>query len=176
MVDGDDAGFRSVKSPRFPCRVDCYAFPDARGLLDRGAQFRFVVLKRRGETPVAKRIGTGLVHFDEVGAFLELLADNGDEFSRAVGVGGIGEDALLRIVTDCVFVPAENVDGIAAYSKPWSGNGAAIDGVANGSIGGSGAFGAHVAFGGEAGHQIVSRGESSDDRALRDGLLDGLQI
>ena len=51
-----------------------------------------------------------------------------------------------------------------------------IDGVAHGGVGGAGAFGAHVALGGEAGHEIVARGESGDDGALRDGFLDGLQI
>ena len=118
----------------------------------------------------------GFVDLDEVRAFLELLADHGDEFGGVVGVRRVRENALLGIVADGVFVAAENIDGVAADAQTRPGDQAVIDGVAHGGIGRACAFGAHVAFGGEAGHQVVARGEGGDDGALRDGFLDGLQI
>ncbi len=93
-----------------------------------------------------------------------------------VGVGGVGENVLLGIEADGVFVAAENVDGVAADAQARAGDEAVVDGVADGGVGGAGAFGAHVALGGEAGHEVVARGERGDDGALRDGFLDGLQI
>ncbi len=51
-----------------------------------------------------------------------------------------------------------------------------IDGVAHGGVGGARAFGAHVALGGEAGHQIGAAASVGEDGALRDGFLHGLQI
>ncbi len=51
-----------------------------------------------------------------------------------------------------------------------------VDGVAHGDVGAAGAFGAHVAFGGEAGHDVGFGGGRGDEGALRDGLLDGLQV
>ena len=126
--------------------------------------------------PSRDRVAAGLVDLDEVGAFLELLADHGDEFVGVVGVGGVGENVLLGIVADGVFVAAENVDGVAADAQARAGNQAVIDGVAHGGVGRARAFGAHVALGGEAGHQIVAGGERGEDGALRDGFLDGLQV
>ena len=105
-----------------------------------------------------------------------MLADDGYQFVGVVGVGRVGKHVLLGIVADGVFVAAENVDGIAADAHARAGDEAVIDGVANGGVGGARAFGAHVALGREAGHQIVAGGERSDDGALRHGLLDGLQI
>ncbi len=83
---------------------------------------------------------------------------------------------LFGIVADGVFVAAENVDGVAADAQARTGDEAAIDGVAHGGVGCARAFGAHVALGGEAGHQVVTRGQRGDDGALRDGFLHGLQI
>ena len=83
---------------------------------------------------------------------------------------------LLGIVADGVFVAAKNVDGVAADAQARAGDESLIDGVAHGGVGGARAFGAHVALGGEAGHQIVASGERRHDGALRDGFLDGLQI
>src|ERR1700722_3273000 len=65
---------------------------------------------------------------------------------------------------------------MAADAQAWSVNGTFIDCVANGSVGGACAFGAHVALGGEAGEKIVACGECGENGALRDGFLDGLQI
>ena len=83
---------------------------------------------------------------------------------------------LLGIEVDGVLVAAENVDGIAADAQARAGDEALIDGVAHGGIGGAGALRPHVALGGEAGHQIVPRGERGQDSALRDRFLDRLQI
>ena len=83
---------------------------------------------------------------------------------------------LRRVVTDGVFVAAEDVDGVAADAQARAGNQALVDGVADGGIGGACAFGAHVALGGEAGHQVVAGGERGEDGALGDGFLDSLQV
>ena len=145
-------------------------------LRDCGGEFVFGVLVGRGEFSVREGVCAGFVNFDEVRAFFELLADYGDEFGGIVGVGGVGEDVLLRVVADGVFVAAENVDGVAADAQARAGNLAVIDGVADGGVRGAGAFGAHVALGGEAGEEVVARGERGDDGALRDGFFHGLQI
>ena len=56
------------------------------------------------------------------------------------------------------------------------GNQPLIDGIAHGGIGRAGAFRAHVALGGEAGHQVVAGGQHGEDGALRNGFLNGLQV
>ena len=56
------------------------------------------------------------------------------------------------------------------------GNQALIDRVADGGVGGAGAFGAHVALGGESCKQIVARGNRGENGALRHGFLHRLQI
>ena len=83
---------------------------------------------------------------------------------------------LLGVVANGVFVAAQNIDGIAADAQARPGNQPMVDRVADGGVGRTRAFGAHVAFGGEAGHQIVARGEHREDGALRNGFLHGLQI
>ena len=164
-----------VERAGFAGGVDGDALADARGFGDGGGEFGFGVLVRRGEMAVAKRVVAGFVDLDEIGAFFELLANDGDEFGGVVGVGGVRENVLRGIEADGVFVAAENVDGVAADAQARAGNSPLIDGVAHGGVGGAGAFGAHVALGGEAGHQIVARGERGEDGALGDGFLDGLQ-
>ena len=105
-----------------------------------------------------------------------MLAHDFDEFGNAVGVGGVGEYALIGVEVDGVFVAAEQVDGVAADAQARAGDQALVDGVAYGGIGRTGAFGTHVALGGEAGHQVVLRGENGDDGPLRHGFLNRLQI
>ena len=83
---------------------------------------------------------------------------------------------LLGVVADGVFVTAENIDGVAADAQARAGDLAAIDGVAHGSVCGAGAFGAHVALGGEPGEEIVPSGDGGRDGALRNGFCDCLQI
>ena len=75
-----------------------------------------------------------------------------------------------------IFVSAENVDGVAADAETRAGNQAVIDGVADGRVGGTGALGAHVTLGGEAGHQISLCRQRRQDGALRHRLLHGLQV
>ena len=125
------------------------------------------ILVGRDELAVDGAVFAGFVNLDEVGAFLELFADDGDEFGNVVGVGGVGEHALLRIEADGVFVAAENIDGVAGNAQTRAGNEAVVDRVADGGVGGACAFGAHVAFGGEAAHQVVAGREGGDDDALR---------
>jgi len=113
---------------------------------------------------------------DEVGPFLELLADNGHQFGSAIRVRGVREDVLFRIVVDSVFVAADNADRVAADAQTRPGNEPLVDGVADGCVGGASPFRAHVTLGGEAGEQIVARSECSSDSALRNRFLDGLQV
>jgi hypothetical protein len=83
---------------------------------------------------------------------------------------------LLRVVADGVLVAAENVDGVAADAQPRAGNAAFINRIADGGVRRARAFGAHVALGGEAGHQVVAGRESCRDGALRHRFLHGLKI
>ena len=83
---------------------------------------------------------------------------------------------LLGVVADRVFMAAEDVDGVAADAQARAGNQACVDGVADGSVGGAGAFGSHIAFGGEASHQIVTGGERRHHGALGHRFLNGLQV
>ena len=53
---------------------------------------------------------------------------------------------------------------------------ALVDGIAHRCIGRTRALGSHVAFCGEACHQVIPRGEHRDDGALRHGLFDRLQV
>ena len=103
-------------------------------------------------------------------------AHDRDQLGGVVRIIGVGEHVLRGVVADGVFVAAENIDGIAADAQARPGNQPIIDGVANRCVGGARAFGPHVAFGGEAGHQVVPRRQRRQDRALRHGLLHRLQI
>ena len=105
-----------------------------------------------------------------------MLANYGYEFCGVVSVGGVGKYVLLGVVADGVFVTAENVNGVAADAQARAGDLAAIDGVAHGGVCGAGAFGAHVALGGEPGKEIVARGDGGRDGALRNRFCDCLQI
>ena len=64
----------------------------------------------------------GLVDLGEVGTFLVLLAHHLDELLGGVGVVGVGEHVLRRVVAIGIFVPAEDIDGIAADAQPRPGN------------------------------------------------------
>ena len=176
VVDGSNAGLRGVKCAGFSGGVDGNAASGARGFLNGGSELRFGVLEGRGELAVLDGVGAGFVNFDEVGTFFGLLAKDSDEFVGGVGVIGVGENVLGGIEADGVFMAAENVDGVAADAQTGAGNLAAVDGVAHGGVGRACAFGAHVTFCGEAGHQIITSGERGHDGALRDGFLDGLQV
>ena len=176
VINGFDASAGGVQSARLARRVDGDAVAGARGFTDGGGEFFFGVLVRSGEAAVDDLIGTGFVNFDKVGALFQFGANCGDEFGVVVRVGGVSEDVLLGVVADGVFVAAENADGVAADAQARAGNQALVDCVADGCVCGAGAFGAHVAFGGESGEQIVASGEGGENRALRNGFLNGLQI
>ena len=103
----------------------------------------------------------GLVDLDEVRAFFELLANHGDQFVRAVGIGCVRQYVLLGVVADGILVAAENIDRIAADAQARPGNQSSVDRIAHGGIGGACAFCSHIALGGESGHQVVARRQHS---------------
>jgi hypothetical protein len=62
---------------------------------------------------------------------------------------------MLRWVeADCVFMPANNIDGVAGDAHAWAGNAARVDRIPHGNVCALGAFGPHVAFGGEASEHV----------------------
>ena len=134
------------------------------------------VLVGRVQNAVDHAVGAGLVDLGEVGALLVLLAHDFDDLLGGVGVVGVGEHVLRGVEVDGVFVAAQDVDGVAADAQAGAGDEALIDGVANGGVGRACAFGAHVALGGEAGHQVGFGGLLGEDGAPGNGLLDGLQV
>ena len=176
VIHGFDAGFSGVERARFTGVMNRDALAGAGGFFNGSAEFGFGVLVGRDEMAVDERVAAGFVHFDEIGTFFDLLADSRDDLIGVIRVVRIRENVLGRIEMVGVFVAAENVDGIAAHAHPWTRNFAAIDGVAHGGVGRTSAFRAHVALGGEAGHQVGACGEGRGDGALGDGFFDGLQI
>ncbi len=176
MVDGFDASAGCVESSRLTGGVDCNAIACARGLAHGGNEFVLGVLEWSGEVPTHEGILSGLVNLDEVRTFLDLFADDGDELRGVIGVSRVGKHVLLWVVADGVFVPTENVDGIAAGAQARSGNLAPIDGVADGCVCGACAFGAHVALSSESRHKVVASGEGGRDGALGNRFLDGLKV
>jgi hypothetical protein len=71
---------------------------------------------------------------------------------------------------------AENGNGVTADTHARAGQQALVDGVADCGVGRARAFRAHVAFGGEAGEQVVTGGEDGVDGSLRDGFFDRLEV
>jgi hypothetical protein len=176
VIYGRDTGARGVERAGLAHGVHRDAMASARGFVDGGGEFFFGVLVWRGEMAIDDLVRAGFVNFDEVGAFLELAANHGDEFGGVVGVGRVRKDALLGIEADGVFVAAEKIHSVAADAQARAGNESLVDGVAHGGVGGACAFGAHVALGGESGQEVVTRGDGGEDGALGNGFLDGLQI
>ena len=105
-----------------------------------------------------------------------MLADDLNELGGGVGVGGVAGHVGCGVEVDGVFVSAGEVNGVTADAQARAGDEALVDSVADGRIGRAGAFGAHVALGGEAGQQIVTGGERGEDGARGHALLDGLQV
>ena len=68
------------------------------------------------------------------------------------------------------------IDGVAADAQAGTGDDARVDGVADGGVGGAGALGAHVALGGEAGHEVGLGGLLGEQSAPGNRLLDGLEV
>ncbi len=112
-------------------------------------------------------VRAGLINLGEVRAFLKLLPHHRHQLRGIVRVIGIGQHVLRRIVADGVFVPAQDVDGIPADAQPRTRDQTLIDRVADRCIGRARTFGPHVAFRGEARHQVIPSREHRHDRALR---------
>ena len=105
-----------------------------------------------------------------------LLSDGGHDFIRAVGVRGIGQYLLRGIEVIGILMPAEDVDRIAGDAQARTRNQSLIDRVPHRGVRGPGTLRAHVPFGGEAGHQVISRRHDGYDRPMRYGLLHRLKI
>src|SRR5215475_13627286 len=176
MVDRNDPGFGRVESTGFAGGVNGDMFACASGFFDGSGELGLGVLIWRGQLTVADRVGAGFVDLDEVGAFLELLANHSEELLSGIGIRGVRKHVLLGIETVGVFVTAENIDGITADAEAKTGDEAGVDGIANGGVRGTRAFSAHVAFGGKASEKIIARGHRRNDGALRNGLFDRLEI
>ena len=140
-------------------RIECAGFTSgmnrnslaaAGGFFDGGFEFGFRVLVNGGEAAIANHVRAGLVNFDEIGALFELLANRSHQFGGIVGIGRVRKHVLRGVVMIGILVSAENVDGISADAQTRSRKQALIDGVAHRCVGGTRAFGAHVALRGEA--------------------------
>lgn len=176
VVDAGDAGLGGIGCTWFPGAVDADDGAGTVGFGDGGGELGFVVLIGRGEGAFYKMVSAGLVDFGEVCAFLALFAHRGEDFVCGVSYVGVGEDMLGGVVTDGVFVAAEDVDGVAGDSHTRAGDEAVVDRVAHGDVGALGSFGTHVALGSEAGQDVGFGCCCGFKRALRDGLLDGLEV
>ena len=168
MVDGRDAGLRGVERARLVGGVHGDAGAHAGGLSDSGRQLRGRVLVRGDVLTVDFAVGAGLVDLDKVGALLELQPDGRDELIGVVGVSRVGGDVFGGVEVDRVLVAAEDADRIARDTHARPRDQAVVDSVAHGGISRACAFGAHVALGGKAGHQVGARGEGGQDGAFRD--------
>ncbi len=176
VIDGSDAGLDGVERARLALRVHADDGAEALRFFDRGGQLRLGVLVGRVQHAIHHGVWAGLVHLDEVRTLLVLLADDFDNLVAGVGVVGVGEHVLRGVEVVGVFMAAENVDGVGADAHARTGNDAGVDGIADRRAGGAGAFGAHVALRGEAGHEVGFGGLLGEDGAPWDGLLDGLQV
>ena len=107
---------------------------------------------------------------------LDLLAHHLDNLLGTVGIIGVGKHVLRGIESVGVFVAPENIDGIAADAQARARDQPGIDGIAHSGIGGSCALCPHIAFGGEAGHEVGLRRQRCQDGALRYRFFHGLQI
>src|ERR1700680_3956211 len=118
MVDRNHSGLRRIKRARFAGGMYGHTLSDARRLAYGGLHLLCGELERRRETATRQRVLARFLDLDEIGAFLQLLANRGHEFSRVVGLRGVGEHALLGIVAEGILVPAQNVDRVAADAQP----------------------------------------------------------
>src|SRR5580692_5968929 len=110
-------------------------------------QLRLSVLEDAVKLAVFDEVAAGFVDLDEVRAVLDLLANDGYQFIASVGVGGVGEHVLLGVVVEGVLVAAENTDSVTTDAQAGSGDKPLVNRVAHGGVGGSRAFGPHVALG-----------------------------
>ena len=115
---------------------------------------------------VFEEVAAGFIDLGEVRPILDLLANHRHQFIGGVGVGGVGQDMLLGVVVERIFVAAQDVDGVAADAQARAGDESLVNRVADGGVGWARTFRAHVPFGGKAGQKIGFGGKSSHDHAL----------
>src|ERR1700679_2394379 len=175
VVDAGYTGFGCVGCARFAGAMYADEGAGAVGFGDGGGELLFSELIGRGEGAAVEMVAAGFVELGEVGALFALFAHDGDDLVGGVGIVGVGEHVLRGIEADGVFMTAEDVDGVAGDAHAGAGNEASIDGVAHGDVCTPGALGAHVAFGGEAGHYVGLGGCGGQEGALRNGLFYGLE-
>ena len=68
-------------------------------------------------SPVAKIVVPGFVDLDEVGAFLELLANYFDQFVDAVRPRCVGQHMLLGVKAQRILMSTQDVDCVAADTQ-----------------------------------------------------------
>ncbi len=90
VIDRSHTRLRGIQRSGFTDGVHGNLSPLARGLAHGRLKLGFRILIRRMELAVAHRVRPGLIDLDEVRAFLELAAHDGDEFVRVIRVVGIG--------------------------------------------------------------------------------------
>ena len=176
VVDTGDSSLCRVACARLAGAVHTDPRAGAVRLGDGCCELRLAVLVGNGKHVADEMVGASLVDLGKVGAALALLAHHGDDLVGSVRVVCVREHALLRVVADRVLVSAEDVDRIAAHAHARPGNQAAVDGVAHGHVRALGTLGSHVALGGKSGHHVGFGSSGGHQYALRNGLLDGLQV
>ncbi len=154
MIDGSDARLRSVKCARLSHGVDSNNCAQPARLGDGSRQLLGSVLVRRSQFAIDHLVRAGLIDLGKVRALFMLLAQDFDQLFGGVGIVGIGEHVLRRIVAVGVFVSSEDVDRVAADTQARSRDNPPIDGVAYRCVGGACSLRAHIALGGEARHQV----------------------
>jgi hypothetical protein len=167
VVDGGDAGLSGIEGAGFTHGVDRDACTHTVGFLHGGGELRLSVLVGSVQLAVDHPVRPGFVDFGEVGALFVLCSHHLDNLAGGVGVVGIREDMLSGIEMKCVFVAAENVDGVAAHTKTRTGNKPLVDGVAHRAVGRARTLRSHVSLGGKSGQQISFGGLLCQDGAPR---------
>src|ERR1700681_4924888 len=105
MVDRNHSGLRRIKRARFTGGMYGHTLPRARRLAYGGLHLLCGELERRRETATRQRVLARFIDLDEIGAFLQLLANRNHEFSGVVSWRGVGEHVLVGIVADGILVP-----------------------------------------------------------------------
>jgi hypothetical protein len=90
VIDAGDPGLSSVLRAGFAGAMHANARSGALSFSDSRGEFGFGVLVGRSEDVAYKAVASGLVNLGEVGAFLALLAHDGDDLSSIVGEVGVG--------------------------------------------------------------------------------------
>jgi len=176
MVDRGHPGLGGVKGARLTFTMHGNASLQAGSLGDGLRQLRLGVFHDAMKLTVLKEVGAGFVDLDEVRPVLDLLANDAHQFIAGIGVGGVGKHVLLGVEVECVFVAAENVDGVPTDAQARSWDKSLVNRVADGGVGRTRAFRTHVTLGSEASQQVGLGSQGGHDHALRYRLSHGLQI